>query len=41
MIVLETGSDCDNDKRRKHQQYTLNEAFQAVLEFNDERDFAD
>ena len=41
MIVLETGSDSDNNKRKKHHQYTLNEAFQAVLEFNDERDSAD
>ena len=41
MIVLETGSHSDNDKRKKHYQYTLNEAFQAVWEFNDERDSAD
>ena len=41
MIVLQTGSHTDNDKRKKHHQYTLNEAFQAVWEFNDERDSAD
>ena len=36
MIELETSSGSDNDKYNKHHKYTLDEALQAVLEFNDE-----
>ena len=36
MIELETRSGSENDKHNKQHKYTLDEAFQAVLEFNDE-----
>ena len=35
MIELETSSGSDNDKHNKHLKGTLDEALQAVLEFND------
>ena len=38
MIELETSNSSDNDKHNKHHKYTLDEAFQAVLEFDDESD---
>ena len=41
MIELETNSDCDNVIHNKHHKYTLDEALQAVLEFNDEKDYSD
>ena len=41
MIELETSSSNDNDKYNKHHKYTLDEALQAVLEFNDESDYSD
>ena len=41
MIELETRSGNDNDKQNKHHKYALDEALQAVLEFNDESDYSD
>ena len=41
MIELETSSGNDNDKHNKHHKYTLDEALQAVLEFNDDSDYLD
>ena len=41
MIELETSSDCDNVIHNKHHKYTLDEALQAVLEFNGEKDYSD
>ena len=41
MIKLETGSDSDNDKHKKHHKYTLDEALQAVSKFRDESDYSD
>ena len=38
MIELETSSGSENDKRHK---YTLDQALQAVLEFNAESDYSD
>ena len=35
MIELETSSGSDNDKHNKHLKGTLDEALQAVFEFND------
>ena len=35
MIELETNSNSDNHKHNKHHKYTLDEALQTVLEFND------
>ena len=35
MIELETSSGNNNDKHNKHLKGTLDEALQAVLEFND------
>ena len=40
MIELETSSGSDNHKHNKHLKYTLDEALQAVLEFNDESDYS-
>ena len=40
MIELETSSGSDNDKH-KHHKYNLDEALQAVLEFNDVSDYSD
>ena len=40
MIELETRSSSDNDKHNKHHKYTLDEALQAVLEFNDVSDYS-
>ena len=41
MIELETSSGSDNVKHNKHHKYTLDEALQAVLKFNDEKDYSD
>ena len=41
IIKLETGSDSDNDKHKKHRKYTLDEALQAVSKFRDESDYSD
>ena len=41
MIELETSSGSENDKHNKRHKYTLDEALQAVLEFNDESDNSD
>ena len=41
MIELETGSGSDNVKHNKGYKYTLDEALQAVLKFNDESDYSD
>ena len=41
MIELETSSGSDNDKHSKHHKCALDEALQAVLEFNDEGDVSD
>ena len=41
MIELERSSGSDNDKHNKHHKYTLDEALQAVLEFNDVIDYPD
>ena len=41
MTKLERASVSDNDKHSKHHQYTLDEAFQAVLKFRDESDYSD
>ena len=41
MVELETSSNSDNHKHNKHHKYTLDEALQAVLEFNDESDYSD
>ena len=41
MIELETRSGSDNDKHNNHHKYTLDEALQAVLEFNDVSDYSD
>ena len=41
MIELETSSGSDNVKHHKHHKYTLDEALQAVLKFNDEKDYSD
>ena len=41
MIELETSSSHDNNKYNKHHKYTLDEALQAALEFNDESDYLD
>ena len=41
MIELETSSNSDNHKHNKHHKHTLDEALQAVLEFNDESDYSD
>ena len=41
MIELETKSGSDIDKHNKHHKYTLDEALQALLEFNNERDSSD
>ena len=35
-MELETSSGSENDKHNKRDKYTLDEALQAVLEFNDE-----
>ena len=40
MIELETSSGSDVI-HNKHHKYTLDEALQAVLEFNDEKDYSD
>ena len=37
MIELETSTGSDNVIHNKHHKYTLDEALQAVLEFNDEK----
>ena len=39
MIELETSSSNDNDKHSKNRKYTLDEALQAALEFNDGSDY--
>ena len=39
MIELKTSSE--SDKHNKRHKYTLDEALQAVLEFNDESDYSD
>ena len=43
MLELEPSSraDSDSDKTNKHHKYTLDEALQAVLEFDDESDYSD
>ena len=41
MLELETSSSNDNDKYNKHHKYTLEEALQTALEFNDESDYLD
>ena len=41
MIELETKSGSENDKHNKRHKYTLDEALQAVLEFNDKSDSSD
>ena len=41
MIELETSSGSENDKNNKWYKYTLDEALQAVLKFNDENDYSD
>ena len=41
MIELETCSSSENDEHSKRQKHTLDEALQAVLEFNDESDYSD
>ena len=40
MITLETGSNSDNVKHKKHHKYTLDEALQAVSKFRDESDYS-
>ena len=41
MIESETSRGSENDKHNKQHKYTLDEALQAVLEFNDESDYSD
>ena len=41
MIELETSSSNDNNKYNKSHKYILDEALQAVLEFNNESDSSD
>ena len=41
MIELKTSSDSESDKHNTRHKYTLDEALQAVLEFNDESDYSD
>ena len=41
IIELKTSSGSDNDKYNKHHKYTLDEALQSVLEFNDKSDYSD
>ena len=41
MIELETSSGSENDKHNKRHKYALDEALQAVLQFNDESDYSD
>ena len=41
MIKLETSSGSENDKHNKRHKYALDEALQAVLQFNDESDYSD
>ena len=41
MTELETSRSSENDKHYKRHKYTLDEALQPVLEFNDESDYSD
>ena len=41
MIELETSSSSENGKHSKWHKYTLDEALQAVLEFNDDNNYSD
>ena len=41
MTELETSTGSENDKHNKRYKYTLDEAIQAVLEFDDESDYSD
>ena len=41
MIELDTCSGSENDKHNKRHKYRLDEALQAVSEFNNESDYSD
>ena len=41
MTALETSISSENDKHNKRHKHTLDEALQAVLEFNDGSDYSD
>ena len=41
MIELETSTGSENDKHNNRHKYTLDEAIQAVLKFDDESDYSD